>query len=216
MNPSGQLPKLLKATYLADAEGLLRETRSTALYYFPGPVLAILVTLFLDYSAAAYRSASLPTVPGLQSIYDHLPAISGTGPGSYLLSFFLILTMLSVLLLLIRYLQWISTVYAVTSTRVIIQKGIFSRDFDEIPVTQVRGVDVHQTFVQRVLRYGTIQVSSEGGHSLGNESWHGIPKPFDFQRVIESASQSLLRGTWAGNPPAPPAPGPYLRPPGRT
>jgi len=90
--------------------------------------------------------------------------------------------------LVIRYFRWITTVYAVTSRRVIIQRGILGKDFDEIPVGQVRGVDVHQTFGQRLLGYGTVRVSSEGGNRLGNEDWKGIPKPFRFQKLIENAT----------------------------
>jgi uncharacterized membrane protein YdbT with pleckstrin-like domain len=71
---------------------------------------------------------------------------------------------------------------------VIVQRGILGKDFDEIPVNQVRGVDVHQTLGQRVLGYGTVRVSSEGGSRLGNEDWKGIPKPFRFQKLIENAT----------------------------
>ena len=104
--------------------------------------------------------------------------------------FFLFLVFLGLIRLLVRYFRWIRTVYAVTSRRVIVQKGILGRDFDEIPVLQVRGVDVHQSFFQRVLGYGTVRVSSEGGSRLGNEDWVGIPKPFRFQKLIENAAQN--------------------------
>ncbi len=73
----------------------------------------------------------------------------------------------------------------------IVQKGILGRNFDEIPVTQVRGVDVHQSAGQRFLRYGTLTVSSEGGSKLGNEDWEGIPRPFQFQKRIESATEAI-------------------------
>ncbi|HEV2429705.1 MAG TPA: PH domain-containing protein [Thermoplasmata archaeon] len=210
-------PRLLKSTYLADGEILLKETRSTALYYFPGPVLALLILSFLDYAALTVRDGSLPHVPYLTDAFGGLPTVSGTGPGNYVLGLFFLLTILGLLVLLVRYLRWISTIYAVSSTRVIIQRGLISRDFDEIPVGQVRGVDVHQTGLQRLFGFGTIQVSSEGGHSLGNESWRGIPRPFDFQRLVEGATANLrapASGAWSGPPPPAPPPG-YLRPPGQ-
>jgi len=216
VNPVGPLPRLLKATYLADGESLLKETRSTGLYFFPGPIVALLIVLGLDYAAAGVRTSAVPGLPGLTSWLGMFPTIQGYGPGTYLLAFFLVLTMIVLLLLLVRYLRWVSTVYAVTTSRVIIQRGIFSRDFDEIPVDQVRGVDVHQTFLQRVLGYGSVQVSSEGGRSLGNEAWTGIPKPFQFQRTIESATQNLARGgRVAAAPGFPPPSGSLLRPPGQ-
>jgi membrane protein YdbS with pleckstrin-like domain len=187
---SRPLPKLLRATYLADQEALLRETRGTALFYFPGPVLWLLIFAVVDYSVLAAR-AGWSGVPGLAWLWG-LDSLKG-----HLDTVLLVVVAISLLLLLwllVRYLRWISTVYAVTTTRVIVQSGIFGRDFDEIPIPQVRGVDVHQSFGQRILGYGTVRVSSEGGSKLGNEDWMGIPKPFEFQRLIEGANQVISRG----------------------
>lgn len=179
------MPKLLKATYLADQEYLLDETRATKLFYFPGPVL---LTLIFGVLALLTRGSSI----GFNSY--QWPGILGQVPSGiqpWLGDLFGVLFLLGLLWIVIRYLRWRSTVYAVTSRRVIVQRGILARDFDEIPVTQVRGVDVHMSFGQRLLGYGTVRVSSEGGTSLGNEDWLGIPKPFKFQKVIENASQTI-------------------------
>ena len=212
-------PKYLRAAYLANGETLLRETRSTGLFYFPGPVLWLLIVLFFDASTLNLWTSSFPAVPALTNAYTKLPTIGAYDPKAYVTLVFLVLTVVVVLWLLVRYLRWISTVYAVTTSRVIVQRGIFSRDFDEIPILQVRGVDVHQTLLQRMLRYGTLVVSSEGGNrlGLGNESWHGIPRPFDFQRIVEAATQSLSRTNAAG-PPPPFASGgtQMIRPPGQS
>lgn len=182
------LPRMLKAAYLANNEELLRETRSTGLFYFPGPILWLLIVLGFTYSVAAATYPSWPAFPGLTAAWSaHLT--SGQLHDLFLIAIVLVLAV--ILWLLVRYLRWMSTVYAVTTSRVIVQSGIFGRDFDEIPVGQVRGVDVHQTVGQRMLGYGTVRVSSEGGTKLGNEDWKGIPRPFEFQRLIEGATQSL-------------------------
>jgi PH (Pleckstrin Homology) domain-containing protein len=198
------LPKFLKATYLSETEELLRETRGTKLFYFPGPLFWLVVVLAFDDLALSVRySPGWPSIPYFTSAFSNFPAISSTAPGSYLLILGLLLTIFMVLWLLVRFLQWASTVYAVTTSRVILQRGIFGRDFDEIPIGQVRGVDVHQNVGERILRYGSVTVSSEGGtgRSIGNESWHGIPKPFEFQRLIENATQALQRNVGSGNYP---------------
>jgi len=199
-------PHLLKAAYLADTEGLLKETRATMLYYLPGPILAVLFFGILDYGAASARYG-FPSFPYLTQFFVNYPLnVNHVGPDAIWAVIFGLLLLLSVLWLLVRYLRWISTVYAITTHRVIIQKGILGREFDEIPIPQVRGVDVHQTVLQRVLRFGTVRVSSEGGlSSVGNEDWVGIPRPFDFQRLVESASQAIARGAYS-QPPAPPNP----------
>lgn len=194
------MPRLLRSALLADQEGLLRETRATALYFFPGPILVLVLLGILDYSAASVRYG-WGAFPGLTDAFSRLPTVSGDGPGTYLLIFFLFLTLLALVWLIVRYLRWITNVYAVTTNRVIVQSGILGRQFDEIPVGQVRGVDVRQSVLQRLLGYGTVRVSAEGGggpRSIGNEDWEGIPHPFDFQRLIESASQSLSRSNAGG------------------
>jgi membrane protein YdbS with pleckstrin-like domain len=180
-----KMPRLLKATYLADQEYLLEETRATALFYLPGPILWLLVFGVLAWITEAARLGWAGQVPG----YTHLIHRLGATDERYLAYLLALLFLIGLLFLLVRYLRWVRTVYAVTSRRVIVQKGIFSRDFDEIPVLQVRGVDVHQSIVQRIFGFGTVRVSSEGGSRLGNEDWRGIPKPFRFQKLIEDASQ---------------------------
>lgn len=202
------MPKLLRATYLADGETLLRETRATKLYYFPGPVLWLILVLILDYVSisATHPSWGLGGPTG-SSFFTH--TIGSYTVANLLEIVGLLFTIVIVLWLLVRYLRWISTVYAVTSNRVIVQRGILGRDFDEIPIPQVRGVDVHQGVGQRILHYGSVTVSAEAGtgRSIGNEAWHGIPKPFEFQRLVENATQNLSRnvgsGSWGPGPRGP-------------
>jgi hypothetical protein len=194
------MPRLLKATYLADQEFLLEETRATKLYYFPGPILVILVFGLLALFTGAYvHGWSGVQISGYNSLLSKLGSVNGNFP-TYLFYFWLLLVLIGFLMLIVRYFRWIRTVYAVTSHRVIVQKGILGKDFHEIPVTQVRGVDVRQGLLQRMLGYGTVRVSSEGGSSLGNEDWKGIPRPFRFQKMIEDASQGVMQsagsGTW--------------------
>jgi membrane protein YdbS with pleckstrin-like domain len=180
--PSVQ-PRFLKGAYLAQGEQLLRETRATKWHFLPGPIAFLLILgilTLLDW-------ANLSVLSNVNSALGGLHV--------YLLDLLLILVLIGVLWLLVRYLRWISTVYAITSHRIIVQAGIFSRDFDEIPIPQVRGVDVHQSVLQRMFGYGNLTISAEGGgvRHIGNEAWPGIPRPFDFQRLIESANLQLSR-----------------------
>ena len=184
-----KMPKLLKATYLADQEFLLEETRATKLFYFPGPVLWTFLFGVLTVLSANALVSWWPVVSSTAKQWVTLSNYVSLNIQMYIALAWLFLFVIGVLWLFVRYLRWIATVYAVTSRRVILQKGILGKDFDEIPVTQVRGVDVHQRFGQRILGYGTVRVSSEGGSRLGNEDWKGIPKPFRFQKLIENATQ---------------------------
>lgn len=179
-------PKHL-SRYLAEGEVLYVETRGTKLFYFPGPIVALVVILLLDYAAYAAAHA-MAGIPGLTWVFQKVPS----GAQTYVLDFLLLVTVVVLLYLLVRYIQWIRTIYAVSNHRIIIKRGILSRDIDDIPMNQVRGVDVHQTIGQRILGYGTVRVSAESGtaKSIGNEDWLGIPKPFQVQRTIETVMQN--------------------------
>ena len=194
------MPRLLKATYLADQEVLLDETRATGLFYFPGPVVFTLLFGALAYLTAAKVHGWFGQIAAYSDALSHLGSSA-----RYVEYLFGLLALIGLLWILVRYLRWISTVYAVTNRRVIVQRGILGREFDEIPILQVRGVDVHQTAGQRLLGYGTVRVSSEGGQNLGNEDWRGVPKPFTFQKRIENATVDLqsARGpvAWTNPPP---------------
>ena len=180
-----RMPKHLKATYLADQEYLLEETRATGLFYFPGPIAWLVIFGILTYVTEASRDHWFGSIAAYSTELGKIGATAGRA----IAIVFGVLFLFGLIWLFVRYLRWIRTVYAVTSRRVIVQRGILGRDFDEIPVNQVRGVDVHQSVGQRILGYGTVRVSSEGMTRLGNEDWLGIPKPFRFQKLIESASQ---------------------------
>ncbi len=207
----GPTPKYLRAGYLSETEGLLRETRATGLYYLPGPILYLIVFGILGYGAASARyDHLLPAFPYLTSAFQNSYLRFGSGRFGRDLPWvilFGLLELIGLLWLLVRYLRWIRTIYAITTHRVIVQRGILGREFDEIPIPQVRGVDVRQSFGQRILGYGTVRVSAETGSvsSIGNEDWLGIPRPFDFQRIIESASQAIASGQYSAARPAPPA-----------
>jgi len=190
---SKKMPKLLKATYLADQEYLLEETRASKVLYFPGPVVWSLFFGALTYLTLAIKFG-WRTVTSYANGVGWLAGEVGLAKASlglYLGGVFAVLLLVGLLWIAVRYVRWIRTVYAVTSRRVIVQRGILGRNFDEIPVTQVRGVDVRQTIGQRILGYGTIRVSSEGGSRVGNEDWEGIPKPFRFQKLVENATEAV-------------------------
>ena len=198
-------PRLLKATYLADQEFLLEETRASKFLYFPGPFLWSLVFGVLTYLTFAVRMG-LPTLGqyswAIGKLASEVHYAKGT-LATYLGLLFAVLFLVGLLWFAVRYVRWIRTVYAVTSRRVIIQRGILGRNFEEIPVVQVRGVDVRQTLGQRILGYGTVRVSSEGGARVGNEDWVGIPKPFRLQKWVENATEAVETPA-TGAAPAPP------------
>ncbi|MDE1819873.1 MAG: PH domain-containing protein [Euryarchaeota archaeon] len=187
-----KLPRLLKATYMVQGEKLLWETRPTRWYYLPLPTLILVLIIVLD--AVIFR-----TVSGGPSFLPALPGPLGSAASGSLLAHAyeitaVLLLMLGVIDFGIHWLRYASTVYVVTNTRVIRQKGILGKDFDEVQLLQIRGVDVSQRVWQRLLRYGMVKISAEfggSGQAMGNEQWAGVPKPIEFERTIEEGQQRL-------------------------
>ena len=181
---------------MAPGEAMLRETRSTRWYHLPGPTFALVILLLLDYGLESWRHG-WPAIPGLTDgfgrVGTELQNLFGDAGPRYFAYFFGLLTLLAALWLLVRYLRWRRTAYAVTTDRVILQRGVVTVDFDEVPVSKVRAVDVHQTGFERILRYGTIKISSEGDNPIANEAWHGIPHPWEFSKLVDAAAQRYTR-----------------------
>jgi membrane protein YdbS with pleckstrin-like domain len=185
-------PRYIRQAYLSPGEAILRESRATLLYFLPGPIILLLIFLFLDYewAVAAWGWA------GSNGFTNQLANLNNTDGGTAFHYLGLLLALLTIFALVftgIRYLLWMRTAYAVTTSRVIVQRGILSRDFDEIPVTMVRAMDVHQSLGQRILGYGTIKVTSEGENRIANEAWRGIPHPWEFQKLVNAAAERYNR-----------------------
>lgn len=60
------------------------------------------------------------------------------------------------------YLVWRTTHYLFTNERVLLQKGVFSRDRRDIPLSRINDHSMNQRFVERLLGCGTLTIESAG------------------------------------------------------
>ena len=153
--------RLIRRHYLAPEEQVLVEMHPSMWFYFPEPVAAAVLVLFFDYSVAARLYSTLPRVPTLSRWLGLLPNPT-FGPGLTPLTVIaLVLTAAVGVFALQRWYLWASQTYAVTSDRLVQQKGIVLHVIEEIPLQQVRDMNVYQqSFWARVFRVGTIRVQS--------------------------------------------------------
>ena len=77
-----------------------------------------------------------------------------------------------------------TTELVVTDRRVILKRGIFSRQTIEMNRTKVESVDVDQTVMGRIMGYGTVIVRGTGG---GLEPIRNIAHPLAFRSHITAA-----------------------------
>ncbi|MEH1167647.1 PH domain-containing protein [Micromonospora sp. CPCC 205539] len=89
-----------------------------------------------------------------------LPETSG---GSIGLAVIGLIALIAVVWLGLRpFLIWRTTHYLFTNERVLLQKGVFSRDRRDIPLTRINDHSMNQRFLERMLGCGTLTIESAG------------------------------------------------------
>ncbi|MFT4032710.1 MAG: PH domain-containing protein [Siphonobacter sp.] len=75
-----------------------------------------------------------------------------------------------------------SNEFVVTNKRIVIKTGFISRNSVELNLDKVESVDVQQTFLGRILGYGTIVVNGTGTTHTG---FQYIDNPLEFRRKYQ-------------------------------
>ncbi len=83
---------------------------------------------------------------------------------------------------LLRYLVWTTTAFVVTTDRLITRTGVLSRSGIEIPLERVNTVFFSQSFFERMIGSGDLQIESAG--EQGTQSFSNIRKPLNVQNEI--------------------------------
>ena len=95
------------------------------------------------------------------------------------------LGLLAVMFLIIYW--WIeskSVTLKITSKRSTLKKGIFSKEQNEVLHSHIRNIQIHQTFLQRLFKVGTIEISSSGQGDVEIRV-SGIPEPDTVRDLID-------------------------------
>lgn len=75
--------------------------------------------------------------------------------------------------------------YVVTPSQVIIEEGIISRKRRSVFFDNVADVSVHQNFLQRLLRVGSVVVGSSSGRDYMELKLRGVQRPKELAYSIE-------------------------------
>jgi uncharacterized membrane protein YdbT with pleckstrin-like domain len=110
------------------------------------------------------------------------PAMSGAQSRSIQMDAGFALLFLSLCFLGQGLLKRNATEMSVTNRRLVIKTGILSRRTIELLLGKVESIQVQESFVGRMLGYGTIIVHGTGGTP---ESFHKIAHPLEFRRQME-------------------------------
>jgi uncharacterized membrane protein YdbT with pleckstrin-like domain len=149
--------------YLNDAEEVILDLRPHWFFLF-GPAVALIGS----WALAIWVSQAV------DSDFALFPALA--------------LAVVALLLFLVRFAQWVTTDFVLTTDRLIYRKGVVSRHGKEIPLERVNDVSYQQSLFQRMMGAGDLMV--ESGGERGQSHFGHFAKPQDIQNEIHRAIEA--------------------------
>jgi uncharacterized membrane protein YdbT with pleckstrin-like domain len=121
-------------------------------------------------------------------IYQAHPAMFRAHPFWFILSVLLIAAFgIGILILIYWYIQTRATALTVTDSDLMYERGILSKERTSVSINHVRSVNVMQSFVNRILGVGTIQISTAGDEPEFTIA--DMPDPHVIREAIAKAQE---------------------------
>ncbi len=117
-------------------------------------------------------------------LYDSRPLMFRNRPLYFVLCLILCPLIIGLILLLVWWIQVLGTRLTVTNEQTTLRKGILSKSTNDVFHSNVRNIQVRQTFLQRLMNVGWIGISSSGQSGLEIEV-NGIPDPDKVKQIID-------------------------------
>lgn len=124
-----------------------------------------------------------------QVLYDTTPSMFRNRPLLFLIS--LITGVGIVLILLPWWLLASNTRLTVTNERVSFKTGILAKNIREIFLSDIRSIEIDQTFQQRIFNTGKVEISSAAAADA-EISITGVPNPYEVKRLIDEYRRKNL------------------------
>jgi len=117
-----------------------------------------------------------------------------TAKGRLILGIVLIPVLVGIPLAIYEWLRLRAIEMGVTTHRVVRKTGIVGRETEEVRLSAIETVDLHQTTWGRLLGFGNVQVTGRGESSLLFER---VADPVGVKRAIETAYSANIERTGA-------------------
>ncbi len=118
-------------------------------------------------------------------LYHSHPAMFKNRPWSFILCLILSLVGIGLIIFLIWWIKTKGTELTVTDERVSLRKGILSKFTNDVYLTDIRNVQIYQSFWQRIFGVGSVAISSAGNDGIEIEV-KGIPDPEKIKAIIDT------------------------------
>jgi membrane protein YdbS with pleckstrin-like domain len=156
--PTYETPRMIPMDMMEKNERIVFETHASKMGSFFSHILVAL--LFLAGGSAM------------------LVVLSWEIPGAALI-------VVGVIVGFVGYVKWRSVVYALTTHRIVVLKGIFSKELYENRLDRVQDIRMKISLMQRMYNCGDIYVSTAG--TSGVECiWENIPDPRKKQKLLRT------------------------------
>jgi hypothetical protein len=97
----------------------------------------------------------------------------------------------------VKFLVWLNQRYIITTRRVMEVKGIVNKHARDSALEKVNDVELDQSFIGRILGYGTVQIIT--GSDIGLNMFRRISNPVRFKRAMLNAKEEIhfpASGAW--------------------
>lgn len=105
-----------------------------------------------------------------------------------------ILVLFYVLPPLVAYLKRLALVLRIYDDRLVLERGILSKQTTELFISDVRSIDTRQGVLQRIVRTGDVMIASSGTDEY-EYVVEGIPRPGEVKEAIVERRQGGAAGT---------------------
>lgn len=94
----------------------------------------------------------------------------------------IVLVVVAVPAVVVPYLRWRTTHYVITSHRVMVRRGILTKNGKDITLSKITDVSFQQTVLDRLIRSGSLHIESAGDSP--DENLANIPRSNEVQQLI--------------------------------
>jgi len=123
-------------------------------------------------------------------LYDSAPSMFRNKPFTFLLLF--IIPIIGWIILAIWWLKAANTRLTVTNERITFRIGILSKNIREIFLSDIRGVQINQRLLQRILGTGHVEVASAASAEAEIQI-DGIPQAYEVKDIIDKYRREARR-----------------------
>jgi uncharacterized membrane protein YdbT with pleckstrin-like domain len=118
-------------------------------------------------------------------LYHSHPAMFKNRPFAFILCLILSLVGVGLIIFLVWWIKTRGTELTVTNERVSLRKGILSKFTNDVYLTDIRNVQIYQSFGQRIFGVGSVAISSAGNEGIEIEV-KGVPDPDKIKTIIDT------------------------------